>query len=272
MNTNLPLDNNGLVLKAINGSAIKTPPAQSISLLNVIRVEPGSVVDFSGNTIKTVRVTVVGTKLTPDTYDFAVAGESDATATAGFTVGSVTAGDKVSVSVNGEVFTYTTAGGNTAASIKTSMDALIRANNQNFTFTSSNNAGVILYNFTAPAGSGSYWNGFEVTTTFPTNVGPTFSAAVETNFGSGIGVAEQFQTFLTAQGLTSYLPIITGLLVNGVTTVKNGPSFMLNSNWITSATYNGTNKTVIAYKSPLEVLTTYTVAGRQTALTNTFNV
>lgn len=271
MNTNLPLDDNGLVLKAINGSAVKTPPARSISLLKVIRVEPGSVVDFTGTTIKTVRVTVVGNKLTPDTYDFAVSGESDSTATAGFTVGSVTAGDKVRITVNGEVFLYTTVGGNTAASIKTSMDALIRANRQNFTFTSSNNAGVILYNFTAPVGSGSYWNGFAVTTTFPTNVGPTFSAAVATNFTSGIGVGEQFQAFLTAKSLTSYLPIITGLLVNGVTPVKNGPSFMLNSEWITDSTYDGVSKTVIAYKSPLELLTTYTVSGRQTALANTFN-
>lgn len=269
MNTQLPLNNAGLILVAVNGIAVATAPASSVSLLDVISVLPNKVNDITSTLVDTIRITCVGTKNYPDTYDFAQDGEAAATATAGITVGSVTAGDKWTITVDGVAFTYTMAGGNTASTLKTAMDALLAANTQGFTFTSSNNTGVLLYNITAPGTSS--WNGRVVTSTTPVNAGPTFSSPVDTDFTGGSGIAEQFQAFMDSLTLTSYLPIYTGLLVNGNTTVKNQPSFMLNSKWVVSSAYDGVN-TKISYQSPLLLGTAYTVLGDQTAAASTFNV
>ncbi len=272
MNTTLPLDNAGLVLVAINNEAVKTPPSESISLLKVISVLPSKAVNFAGATVNTLKVTVAGTKLTPDTYDFEATGETTATATAGATAaGSATADDEWTITVNGVAYTVTTTGGETPAQVRTAMTALLTANTQGFTVSSTLIGSAILYTLTGPTNS-SGWDGYVVTSTFPTNTGPTFSVAVNTNFSGGSGIAEQFQAFLTAQGLTSTLPIITGLLVNGVTSVKNEPSFMLNATWIDSSAYDDVSTTTIVYKAPLGQTTTFKVRGNQTSLPNTFNV
>ncbi len=271
MNTNLPLNNNGLVLVAINGKAVQTAPASSVSLLSVINVFPSSVVDITGATVKTVRVMCAGTRNTPDFYDFAQSGEADATATAGATVGSVTTGDEWVITVDGVPFTYEGVSGNTPAQVRTAMTALLTANTQRFTVSSTLVGSAILYTIHPPAGSTSYWNGRIVTSEFPTNDGPTFSLAVESDFVGGSGIAEQFQAFLTDQSLTASLPIYTGLLTNNATQVKNGPSFMINSKWIASSNYDGTNTTII-YQPPLLLQQSCIVAGDQTAASSTFNV
>jgi len=274
MNTSLQLNTAGLVLLAINGTAVATPPTKSINLLDVISVLPGSVVNYSGTQVPTIHVTVKGIRNYPDDYDFAVSGNSTATATAGITVGSVTVGDSWQISVNGVNYTYTTVAGDTAATILSAMLSLLYANTQGFTATGTNTTGTLLITLTGPANS-SALNGYVVTSTNPTNVGPTFSAPVETNFSGGSGIAEQFTAFLNANLLTSELPLFTGLIQNNTTYVKNLPSFMINARWYTRASYNSTKgQTTITYEAPLGVPggTQFKVLGNQTQVINTFNV
>lgn len=272
MNSNLPLNNSGLSLLAINGTPVATAPAQSISLLKVISVLPATIVNYSGATVSALRVTVAGIKNQPDTYDFALSGETTASATAGFTVGTVTTGDAVSITINGVVYTYTTVAGDTAATILAAVLSLLSANTQGFTVTGVNTTGVVLYTLTGPANS-SALNGFVVVVTCTNGAGSTFGTPVETNFAGGSGVAEQFLAFIDSLSLTAYLPVITGLKFIGSTPVKNLPSFMLNSEYIQSSSYNSTfGTTDISYKAPLNFATDFIAQGNQTAVSSTFNV
>jgi hypothetical protein len=143
--------------------------------------------------------------------------------------------------------------------------ALLNANTQGFTQTSTLVGRAILYTLHGPAGSTSYWNGKVVNVSFGPNTGPTFSVAVNTNFTGGEGAAEQMQAFLTDQTISSPLVPFTGVLVNGDNKVSKGPSIMLNQLWVVSKTYDGTSTTKIIYDSPLLLPTSYVVSGSQIA-------
>jgi len=144
--------------------------------------------------------------------------------------GTPTAGDRVNITVGGEKYDYIVqAGDTTAAALNASILAVLKANNQGFTATSSGTTSSV---FTLAAPIGTSFNGVVVTAAAGTpNAGPTFSAISTSNFGTGgtnpvqAGPAATIKDFVAnaasgAMGVywsdtnTAVAPSTTGLYAN----------------------------------------------------------
>lgn len=96
---------------------------------------------------------------------------------------SPAAGDKITIFVNGEEYSYIVAAGDTtAATLNASITALLNTNNQGFTAVGT---GTTTSLFTLNAPKNSSMNGWVVTVVLGTPNVSTFSAPVVANFGAG---------------------------------------------------------------------------------------
>lgn len=96
---------------------------------------------------------------------------------------SPAAGDKITIFVNGEEYSYIVAAGDTtAATLNASITALLNTNNQGFTAVGT---GTTTSVFTLNAPKNASMNGWVVTSTLGTPNVSTFSANVNVNFGTG---------------------------------------------------------------------------------------
>lgn len=111
-------------------------------------------------------------------------GIAPSAATATVTVAATPAvGDKITIFVNGEEYSYMVAAGDTtAAALNTSITALLNTNNQGFTAVGT---GTTTSVFTLNATKAALMNGWVVTITLGTPNVSTFSAPTPVNFGTG---------------------------------------------------------------------------------------
>jgi hypothetical protein len=102
------------------------------------------------------------------------------TGKARFTIGSVTTGDTVTVTVNGVAYTYVVGAGNNAAQIQAGLQTALAANSQGFTSVNASAGANAEFDLTGPVGTS--WNGFTIVTS---KTGTTFTLTSDVNFANG---------------------------------------------------------------------------------------
>jgi len=155
-----------------------------------------------------------------------------ATGTAGVTVGSVSAGDHLTITKDSVPYLYVTVGGDTAATILTKTLAVLNTNAQGDTWTGVNTAGALVFTATNTLAAGATANGKVITTaitgtTFSLNTGSTTSGGV-TQGDLGNTCTGYLKNPLSGTPIT--LGVVTVAVGSTQATLKTAVDALFNSN------------------------------------------